>query len=87
MGMIKENAIELKQKIENRHTFESINLKCNGGFPYNAGVLNFEDSGDNQNGVWMFSNGQVGGQFEADEEFVLMVIGINYQKIKEYFRG
>jgi len=87
MGMIKENANELKQKIENRHTFEPINLKCNGGFPYNAGVLNFEDSGDNQTGIWMFSNGQIGGKFEADEEFVLMVIGSNFQNIKDYFRG
>ena len=87
MGIIKENAMELKQKIENRHTFEPINLKCNGGFPYNAGVLNFEDSGNNQNGVWMFSNGRIGGRFEAGEEFVLMAIGINYQTIKEYFRG
>ena len=87
MGMIKENAMELKRKIENRPTFEPINLKCNGGFPYNAGILNYEDSGDNQNGVWMFSNGQMGGNFEANEEFVLTTIGINYQRIKEYFEG
>jgi len=85
--MIKSNAIELKHKIENRHTFEPINLKCNGGFGYGAGVLNFEDSGDNQNGVWMFSNGQAGGSFEAEEEFVLMVIGSNYQNIKDYFKS
>jgi len=87
MGMIKSNAQELKTKIENRHTFEPINLKCNGGFPYNAGLLNFVDSGDNVNGIWLFSNGQVGGQFEASEEFVLNTIGINYREIKEYFEG
>ena len=85
--MIAANALELKAKIENRHTFEPINLKCNAGFPYNAGVLNFEDSGNNQNGVWMFSNGRIGGSFEADDSFVLIVIGSNYKRIKEYFKG
>jgi len=85
MAMIKTNAIELKEKIENRPTFEPINLKCNSGFPYNAGYLNFVDSGDNINGIWMFSNGRVGGQFEVDEEFVLKVIGSNFMRIKEYF--
>jgi len=87
MGMIKENAMELKAKIENRHTFEPINLKCNGGTFYGRGCLNYVDSGDNVNGIWWFSNGSVGGSFEASEEFVLTTIGINYQEIKEYFEG
>jgi len=81
--MITANALELKTKIENAPSFEPINLKCNGGFGFGGGTLNFVPNGES--GEWQFSNAKT--SFEPNDEFILKAIASNYQRIKEYFEG
>lgn len=75
--MIKENAIELKAKIENHWNFEPINLQCSSGH------INYVPQGDGTSGQWLYSDAQQ--SYEPDEEFLLKVIGRNYDRIKKYF--
>ena len=79
--MITATALELKAKIENHWNFTPINLKCNGGFGYGPGTINFKPDGDK--GSWLFTNAITG--FEPSDEFLLKTIAGNYQVIKEYF--